>query len=98
MARKPVRTAGFSSGVYRIYADEHIHGLTLWPERRGKDRGPKRYIYVDSHLKGLAELETWIHEAEHAEDRDASEQKVERRAKNIARLLWRLGYRKAEDD
>lgn len=47
--------------------------------------------------KGLGEqdtLETIIHEALHAADWHRSEPWVEEVGRDIARLLWRLGYRR----
>ena len=41
-------------------------------------------------------LETWIHESLHACDWNKCEIMVEQTAKDIARLLWRLGYREVK--
>ena len=49
--------------------------------------------------KGLGEadtLETIIHEALHAADWHKNEPWVEEVARDLARLLWRLGYRRAD--
>ena len=39
-----------------------------------------------------------IHEALHAEDWEMSESKVQRISSDIGRFLWRLGYKKSDDE
>ena len=56
----------------------------------------QRAIYVDPELSPRKFLETAIHEAMHAEDPDATERTIDRRAKSLERWLWRLGYRRRE--
>lgn len=41
-------------------------------------------------------LESAIHEAMHAEDKDIPEKVIDRRAKSMTRWLWRLGYRRVD--
>lgn len=53
-------------------------------------------IVVDSRLAGEEELEVTIHEALHAASWDLAEECVVETANDIARLLWRLGYRKVD--
>ncbi len=51
--------------------------------------------------KGLSEqdtLETIVHEVLHAADFDKKEEWAEDVGRNLARLLWRLGYRRKVDD
>lgn len=57
---------------------------------------PHRMIRVDSKLKGEAELDTILHELLHAADWSKDEDWIGDRATEIARVLWRLGYRKGE--
>ena len=45
-------------------------------------------------LSGRKLLETVVHEMLHAEHWQIDEEYVERTAADIARLLWRLGYRR----
>ncbi len=61
-----------------------------------------RTISVDSRLQGQRELETIVHEYLHACDQCSdrtvpfvhSEEYVTAQAKDLSRLLWRLGYRR----
>jgi hypothetical protein len=51
-------------------------------------------IYVNPELKGVAHLDAAVHEALHACFCELREDTVNRAATDIARWLWRLGYRK----
>lgn len=53
-------------------------------------------IRVDKRLQGHDELETLIHEMMHATDWRADEEHITEAAKDIAAVLWRLGYRRSE--
>ena len=57
---------------------------------------PKREIRVRQVLRGKAKLETVIHEALHAQTWTRSEDDVRRSARELAALLWRIGYREVE--
>lgn len=50
-------------------------------------------IRIDNRLKGEEQLEILIHEFRHAADWGRDESFVAREAKDLARMLWRLGYR-----
>jgi hypothetical protein len=53
-------------------------------------------IVIDSRLKDRRELEVLIHEMLHAVDWHKDEHSfIEPVAEDVARALWRLGYRKA---
>ncbi len=54
---------------------------------------PNKAIETDPRLKGQVHLETVLHEALHAAYFDLSEEAIGDAARDIARLLWRLGYR-----
>jgi hypothetical protein len=54
-------------------------------------------IRIKRSLKGRERLDTLIHEMAHAADWPKSEEWVESFATDVARVLWKLGYR-AEDD
>jgi hypothetical protein len=56
----------------------------------------KREIRVRQVLRGRARLETVIHEALHAQTWTRSEDDVRRSARELAALLWRLGYREVQ--
>lgn len=51
-------------------------------------------IYVSAQDRGEVALDTLIHEALHAQMDYLTEAKVRAQAAELARLLWRLGYRK----
>ena len=57
---------------------------------------PHRTITIESGHKPITELDTIIHEALHASLAPLDEQYVRQTATDIARLLWRLGWRKTE--
>lgn len=57
---------------------------------------PSKSIEIDSKLKGEERLEVLIHEMLHASGWILDEEWVASTAHDIARILWRLGYRHAE--
>jgi hypothetical protein len=67
---------------------KNIDGLCDPPDKAGKK------IKVRRSLRGERELEVIIHELRHAADWHRDEAAVTQEAKEIARVLWRLGYRK----
>ncbi len=68
-----------SNGQRITIVCEELDGIWL-PDRN--------QISVRASLKGRAMLETLVHELLHAELRDVSEERVNRTAKSIARLIW----------
>lgn len=54
-------------------------------------------ILIDTRLKwgSLAELETICHEVLHASFPDAAEEHISEAAKDLARILWSLGFRRS---
>ena len=60
------------------------------------DTDTKFWIIIERDLSKRVGLETAIHEALHACSWKTEEDKVERTAKDIARFLWGLGYRKVK--
>lgn len=84
---KKVKTASFNGVRYEIEITGPIDGLCTSP----KTKEPHLFICTD--LKTKTGLTTAIHESLHACSFLKSEVRVERTAKDIARLLWRLGYR-----
>ena len=58
------------------------------------DTDTKFWIILERDLSKKVGLETVIHEALHACDWRMKEDKVDIIAKDIARFLWRLGYRR----
>lgn len=67
---------------------EHVDGQCDNPTT------PNKCIYVDSRLTGERELEVIIHELRHAGDWHRAEEAVDEESRDLARTLWRLGYRK----
>jgi hypothetical protein len=57
------------------------------PDQRGKE------MRVSSALRGEERLEVVIHELIHASGWHIDESYAERFAADVARVLWRLGYR-----
>jgi hypothetical protein len=56
-------------------------------------RGLRR-IFIDPRARNCKELELYIHECLHAGDWHKSEEWVDKFARDMARTLWALGYRK----
>ena len=52
-----------------------------------------RLIYIDPRLKGIGLLETLIHEILHCQQPDLSEETVTSNAKEMADLLFKMGFR-----
>lgn len=82
-----IKTHTFRGFRYRIIL-HHLDGYVEVPGWETKQ------LYVDPDCPPKSFLETAIHEAMHAEDKDTLEQVIDRRAKSMARWLWRLGYRR----
>ena len=81
---KPVRTATFDGKKYEVIIQE-LDGLV-------SGRGD-RVISVNRDPNTKIGLETIIHETLHSCSWSKSEKVVTRTACDIARFLWRLGYR-----
>lgn len=77
-------------GVKYLVCIEHIHGYADIPGREPPA------IYLDDYDPPYSFLETAVHEAMHCEDHKITERVIDRRAKSMARWLWRLGYRRSE--
>ena len=57
-----------------------------------------RVVRVDSRIQGEEELDVILHELLHAAAWDVLDESfVDSTATGIARLLWRIGYRKVEN-
>lgn len=67
--------------------DETLLGSCCHPQEPGKK------IMIRDDLEGLEELDTLIHEMLHAAFWDLKEEAVNEAAEDIAKALWRLGYR-----
>lgn len=82
---KPIKTHTFDGIKYRIIVDE-LDGNC--------DTDNHYWLIIERDLSKRVGLETAIHEALHACDWRAGESRVTMTAKDIARFLWRLGYRR----
>ena len=60
------------------------------------DTDNKYWLVAERDLNTLVGLETVIHESIHACDWRLSEEKVTQMARDIARLVWRLNYRRQD--
>ena len=63
-------------------------------ERQGIILEPE--LYVAANLTGLQHLTVAVHESIHACFDAATEEQVTAAGKDIARFLWRLGYRRVD--
>ena len=70
--------------------DEETRGECDSPDTQGKE------IKIATDLKNQEELEVIIHELLHAADWSKDEEWVEVIAYDIARTLWKLGWKKGE--
>jgi len=69
-------------------------GWTFGPAaKKPKQRGR---VLIDTRLKGRARLETEVHEALHACFPQICEETITESGRDIARILYRLGYRLVE--
>ncbi len=81
------KSLGYSSDGH------HIDGKCDPPDKANK------CIYIGTHVKDADELETVVHEVLHAAAWHVLDETfVETTAKDLSRLLWKLGYRKVEYD
>jgi hypothetical protein len=86
--KKPVRTHSFNGVVYDVV----IEALEGFCDKPNMANTPTLVIPHDPS-DTLKFLDTVIHEALHAACPAWSEERVARTATDIARLLWRLGFR-----
>jgi len=84
-----VKTHTFNGTKYAVWVDAKLDGFADQPHERDR-----LAIYIDPELFGLAHLDTAVHEAIHAAFHAAPEKLVGVTARDIARFLWRLGYRR----
>lgn len=84
---KLIKTHTFNGRKYRIILD-NLDGNC--------DTDNDYWLIVERDLSKLVGFETVIHESLHACDWRMKEDKVNIIAKDIARFLWRLGYRRVQ--
>lgn len=61
-------------------------------------RERRKEIRISTRLGEQDTLETIVHEVLHAADFDKKEEWADDVGRNLARLLWRLGYRRKDVD
>jgi len=66
-------------------------GWSITPDEKRPDL--RRKVLIDSRLRGRARLETEIHEGLHQLFPDLAEETVSGAGRDLARILWALGYR-----
>lgn len=86
---RKVKTHTFNGKKYHIYIHP-LKGVTTPPDGT---RELEIFIRTDKISKRMF-LDTCIHEALHASKWSLSEKDVNRMATEIAKFLWRLGYRR----
>jgi len=84
---KPVRTHTFNRRKYLITVSPLLDGVCDTYKK-------EREIILMAPLETKAGLITVVHEAMHALDWKASEDRVDSDSKELGTFLWRLGYRK----
>jgi len=82
-----IKTATFNKVNYEIDISGPLDGVCNSP------KGSNSVLRICVPLESCKGLETAIHESLHACFWAKTEDKVEQTAKDIARFLWRLGYR-----
>lgn len=73
--------------IHRKLGREQAHGQA-WKE--------DRIIEIDPRLKGIEYLETLLHEIIHIQNPKWPEIKVAGHSKQLAKILWNLGFRKTD--
>ena len=82
-----IRTATFNDVKYDVKLIEPVDGICDSPT------GARPTLTVYADLNSQEGLETVIHESLHACFWAKTEEKVSQTAKDVARFLWRLGFR-----
>lgn len=88
---RKVKTHTFAGVSYDVDVEGPFDGICEFP-RSGKRPALRVSVDIDTQ-KGL---ETLIHECLHAENWSVTEEVVDRTSCDIARLLWRLGFRRGK--
>jgi hypothetical protein len=74
-----------------------VHGKLGRQGAVGLAYAEERVIILDPRLKGFEYLETAIHEVIHCQNPKWPEITVEARAKEMADILWTLGFRHCDN-
>ena len=57
----------------------------------------QKTIWVDPKMRDFVKFRALLHESWHAVDWDLAEDAVEKNADDVARFLWRMGYRSRDE-
>jgi hypothetical protein len=96
----PCETGGKTDGTMQVTIRGKKWKVLFTQLPRGTDgecdhpATPGKEIRISTRLSEEDTLETIVHEVLHAADFDKSEEWADDVGRNLARLLWRLGYRK----
>ena len=85
---KNIKSHTFNGRLYKIAMTGPIDGMTDTYSLN------ERIMVISSEPYTKSELETAVHESLHASNWAASEEVVTRVGRDVARFLWRLGYRR----
>lgn len=91
----PVKTATFRGHRFRVEMPAKVYGYTEDPAQ-DEQAGEYRAITIVQDQTPKQFLDTAVHEMMHASFPEMSEEDVTRSSQDIARLLWRLGYRRPQ--
>ena len=83
---RPVRTHTFNGRKYLVVVKPPLDGMC-------STYNPERELVIMESLRVKNGLITAVHEAMHALNWKASEDKVDKDSKELGTFLWRLGYR-----
>ncbi len=89
MEKRKVKTHTFAGVLYDVDVEQPFSGICDFP-RSGKQPA----LRVSADINTRKGLESLLHECLHAECWAKTEEVVDRASYDIARLLWRLGFRK----
>jgi len=89
MGKRKVKTHTFAEVLYDVDVEEPFEGICDFP-RSGK----RPALRVSADIDTQKGLESLLHECLHAEAWAKTEEVVDRASCDIARLLWRLGFRR----
>ena len=87
--RMKIKTHTFNGKKFNIFIGELDGSISI-------KNGATNEILISCDLSKKIGLETAIHEALHACKWDSNETKVDKTASDIARFLWRLGFREVK--
>ena len=88
---RPVKTHSFAGHLYSVRSQEGLR-----PPDLAECDHDARVIKIPVDGDTLAELDWIIHESLHACHPYLHEDAVDKAATSVARLLWRLGWRKGD--